>query len=137
MNRYTASVFPVYNGKVLLIKHKKLNLWLPPGGKLDEGETPLQGARRELYEETGLVGVYPTMKGEPEGTPPGFLGYEEHWITENELHMNFCFMCYVKTDEVAADGSFSEHRWVTLEEALQLGSTGNVLDLIRKIDALV
>ncbi|MGA5302922.1 NUDIX hydrolase [Nucisporomicrobium flavum] len=38
--------------------------WLTPGGGLDDGETPAQGAARELFEETGLR-VDPADLGEP------------------------------------------------------------------------
>ncbi|AGL20377.1 NUDIX hydrolase [Actinoplanes sp. N902-109] len=38
--------------------------WFTPGGGLDEGETPAQGAARELFEETGLR-VDPSSLGEP------------------------------------------------------------------------
>lgn len=38
--------------------------WFTPGGGLDPGETPAQGAARELAEETGLV-VTPAELGPP------------------------------------------------------------------------
>jgi 8-oxo-dGTP pyrophosphatase MutT (NUDIX family) len=38
--------------------------WFTPGGGLDEGETPAEGAARELREETGLV-VAPDELGSP------------------------------------------------------------------------
>ncbi len=40
--------------KVLLIHHKKLNLWLPVGGHIDKDETPDEAIIREIKEETGL-----------------------------------------------------------------------------------
>ena len=51
---FTATVYILENKKVLLIHHKKLQKWLPPGGHMDENETPPEAAIREAFEETGL-----------------------------------------------------------------------------------
>lgn len=37
----------------LLVAHPRFG-WLSPGGRLEEGESPLEGARREVTEETGI-----------------------------------------------------------------------------------
>ncbi|MBF0287416.1 MAG: 8-oxo-dGTP diphosphatase [SAR324 cluster bacterium] len=46
------------NGEVLMIHRQKNDehrgLWLAPGGKLHENESPMEAAMREVYEETGL-----------------------------------------------------------------------------------
>lgn len=39
---------------VVLLKHKRLGIWLQPGGHIDPGETPWDAALRESREETGL-----------------------------------------------------------------------------------
>ena len=51
---FVASVFIINEGKVLLVHHKKLGLWLPAGGHVDENELPTETAVREAKEETGL-----------------------------------------------------------------------------------
>ena len=40
--------------KILLIHHKKLDLWLPVGGHIEENETPDDALLREIKEEVGL-----------------------------------------------------------------------------------
>lgn len=42
-------------GEILLEKRSDNGLWCLPGGSLDIGETVIEGAKREVYEETGLV----------------------------------------------------------------------------------
>ena len=41
-------------GKVLLVYHKKLDVWLYPGGHIEKNETPDETVIREVKEETGL-----------------------------------------------------------------------------------
>ena len=40
--------------QVLLVDHKKAELWLPPGGHVDPGEDPKETVRREAKEELGI-----------------------------------------------------------------------------------
>ncbi len=44
----------ISNGKILLIHHKKLDMWLPVGGHIDENETPDAALLREIKEEVGI-----------------------------------------------------------------------------------
>lgn len=50
-----------YEGKWLLSRHKKRSTWETQGGHIEAGETPVQAAQRELYEESGVLdaAVYP------------------------------------------------------------------------------
>lgn len=43
------------NGQILLSRHKDRATWETQGGHIEPGETPLEAARRELYEESGAV----------------------------------------------------------------------------------
>jgi ADP-ribose pyrophosphatase YjhB (NUDIX family) len=49
-----AWVFDAAGSQLLLVRHQRLG-WVNPGGHLDLGELPHEGAVRELAEETGLV----------------------------------------------------------------------------------
>lgn len=54
-------VCSLYQGKWLLSRHKKRDTWETQGGHIEPGETPLQAAQRELYEESGIrdAALYP------------------------------------------------------------------------------
>lgn len=42
-------------GKILLSRHKDRTTWETQGGHIEPGETPLEAAKRELWEESGAV----------------------------------------------------------------------------------
>jgi 8-oxo-dGTP pyrophosphatase MutT (NUDIX family) len=52
---FAVSVFVVWRSAVLLHRHRKLGLWLPPGGHVEPHELPDDAAVREVLEETGVV----------------------------------------------------------------------------------
>lgn len=111
------AVYPRHRDRCLLVLHRRLGVWLPPGGECEPGEAPLEAARRELYEETGLQARFPVLS-EIEGTPPGLIGYEEHIAGSKGWHLNFVFVADVDTDEVRPCDEFSAWRWVDSMEGL-------------------
>ena len=52
---FTVSGFVVEGDRTLLHWHRKLQLWLPPGGPIDADEDPVQAVMREVLEETGIA----------------------------------------------------------------------------------
>ena len=46
-------VFSRMNGQWLFSRHKARQTWETQGGHIEPGETPLDAAKRELYEESG------------------------------------------------------------------------------------
>jgi 8-oxo-dGTP pyrophosphatase MutT (NUDIX family) len=57
----TVSGFVVHEGRVALHWHRKLQMWLPAGGHIEEGEDPVQALLREVREEFGVEGEIVSM----------------------------------------------------------------------------
>ncbi len=52
---FTATAFIVHEGtRTLLLWHRRLSRWMPPGGHVEPDEMPEETAKRECKEETGL-----------------------------------------------------------------------------------
>lgn len=126
---FSVAVYARRGERVLVIEHRRLQTWLPIGGELEAGETPLEAAARELREETGLHAAFRPLAGALDGVPPGLLGYEEHQAGSKGLHMNFVFVADVETDHVVPNDEILQHRWV--ESADELECPLNVRQLAR------
>ncbi len=48
-------IFTNYQGKWVYCWHKRRESFEHPGGHVESGETPMQAAKRELYEESGIT----------------------------------------------------------------------------------
>jgi 8-oxo-dGTP pyrophosphatase MutT (NUDIX family)/pimeloyl-ACP methyl ester carboxylesterase len=125
---YSVAVYPRCGERVLLIKHRRLGVWLPPGGECLLGERPQEAAARELQEETGLRGHFP-ITTDIEGTPAGLIGYEEHLAGSKGLHLNFVFVMDVESEEVIPNDEFESWRWVTLADGPWAEAPRNVQQL--------
>ena len=124
---FSVAVYARRGDRVLVIEHRRLRTWLPIGGELEAGETPLDAAHRELREETGLSGRFRPLAGALDGVPPGLLGYEEHLAGTKGLHMNFVFVTEVEDGaEVVPNDEFAAWRWVDRGELDGVASPLNV-----------
>lgn len=117
---FTASVFIVHEGKVLLHLHKKLNKWLQPGGHVELDEDPNQAALREAKEETGLdielVGGnrLRELNGEPSDlVPPKFLN--RHRFNDVHEHIDLTYFGHVVGGQVSGEDGV-EIKWFSKEE---------------------
>lgn len=129
---FSVAIFCRHGGDVLLVRHRRLGTWLPVGGEIEPGETPLEAARRELREETGLEGAFPAGLG-VDGTPAGFIGYEEHPAGSKGLHMNFAFVADVSTRALIGCDEYDEIAWV--RDARAVDCPENVRQLVELAQA--
>src|SRR3989344_916117 len=119
---FTVDVFIVHDKKVLLIFHKKHNMWLQIGGHIELNEDSDEALFREVKEECGLdieiIGEREPkfeMKGTKFLYAPIFMNI--HDINETHKHIGLIYFAKAKSDKFTL--SKREHtdiRWFSKED---------------------
>ena len=107
--------------KHVFCRHRQRSTWECPGGHIEPGETPLEAARRELYEETGI-------RAEP----------SEFQLLET-VHDNIAFYdhyCLHRTtplsEIVLLPGETDDAKWVTFQEVHEMIRQKQICSIIAK-----
>jgi 8-oxo-dGTP pyrophosphatase MutT (NUDIX family) len=103
-------------GRVLLHRHKRLGIWLQPGGHLEPGESPADAARRETSEETGIAAAHP-------GGVPTLVHVDLHEGPRGHVHLDVRYLLLASADHplAPAPGESPEVAWCTADEATRRG----------------
>lgn len=117
----------------LLVHHRKLRRWLQPGGHCEAGETALQAATREAFEETGVRAI-PFEPGK-------IYDIDIHEMparpeTQAHLHYDVRFLFVAQPGRTRVSHESHAVEWVHFDEALRRNADESISRMIAKAQAL-
>jgi ADP-ribose pyrophosphatase YjhB (NUDIX family) len=110
--------------RVLLLFHRKLQMWLPPGGHIEPNELPDEAAIREVLEETG---VHAALIGEtalPIDAPRQLVrpeGIQLETIGPGHEHIDLVYYAVPTGGAIAESVECDNAGWYPLAELEALG----------------
>lgn len=130
---FTASAFVTdrRHGRVLLVHHAKLGIWVQPGGHVEAGDRDLlQAAIRETWEETGVTAV------SPDGD--AVFDLDVHRIPVRgdvaaHLHFDVRFHLVASHEALVPSDEVTDARWVALDDVVALTTERSVLRPVGKL----
>jgi len=114
----TGSAIVVGRRGTVLHRHKRLGLWLQPGGHVDAGERPDQAALREAVEETGLTVRHPAGG-------PLLVHVDVHPGPRGHTHLDLRYLLEAEdADPVPGAGESPDARWFSWDQAIAVADPG-------------
>ena len=110
----TASGIVVGRRGTALHKHKRLGIWMQPGGHIDPGERPEEAALREAIEELGLAVAHP---------PAGqyLIHLDVHDAANAHTHLDLRYLLLgADADPMPPADESPDARWCSWDEALRM-----------------
>ncbi|WP_336250195.1 NUDIX hydrolase [Stomatohabitans albus] len=116
----TAAGIVVSERGVMLLQHKRLGIWVQPGGHIEANEAPHRAALRESREETGLAIRHPAGG-------PRLIHIDAHDGGRGHRHYDFRYLLKgLGTTPRPPHGESQQVRWCTPDEAIGLADDGLV-----------
>lgn len=134
---FTASAFVLSpeNDSVLLVLHKKLGLWLQPGGHIEPTDSSVvQAAEREVAEEVGLSGLELIEPHAP------ILDLDIHSIPPRpsepaHQHFDVRFAFRAPSRAVHPNHEVQNPLWAPLDRVSTITTDWSVLRVVQKLQA--
>jgi 8-oxo-dGTP pyrophosphatase MutT (NUDIX family) len=116
---------------VLVLKRRLEGTWVLPKGRRESGETLVDTALREVWEETGLENLRVERK-------IGMVRYTFYWRPEEVNFKKTVHYFLMRVDDGAGSSmkpeeDFIEHRWATLEKGVKLLTFENDRKIVRSL----
>jgi ADP-ribose pyrophosphatase YjhB (NUDIX family) len=142
---FTASAVIIDRGHILLVHHKRIGAWLPPGGHLDGNELPHRAAVRETLEETGVAVKVLTEPLVQTGSADAFLLPQPlciHAVRATEkgselFHVDIAYLCLPinssengELPQLSAAEEVHDCRWITLSALDEVPLAKNVPEIV-------
>lgn len=136
---WTVATFVIHQGKVLLLWHEKLQMWLPPGGHVEPNELPDEAAVREVLEETGIEVVLLSQPALPPIPGPRQLarpeGIQLEQIGPDHQHIDLVYFARPVDParaEPTTDREVRQVGWYSLAESAALPLTEEIRTWVGK-----
>lgn len=116
--------------RAVLLHHKKLDLWVQPGGHIDdEDATLLDASLREASEETGLNDLQPKLSS--------VFDLDVHRIPERKTepehwHLDVRYWFTTENMDLTISEESNELSWLSADEIKKLTDEESVLRMVRK-----
>lgn len=146
-HHFTASGIVVDGEYILLVNHRRIGAWVPPGGHIEDTELPEETVIREIFEETGvrvevLTPVLPNT-GDAEAFFLASPLYVQTVLANEKgqqfYHIDLSYLCRVSPEcirdangrpSVADNAEVKESRWVKISEVHNLPLAKNVAEAL-------
>ena len=129
----TGSAFIIGPRGIVLLRHRRLGIWVQPGGHVDAGETPWDAARREAIEETGLPVRFL-------GTQPELAHVDVHPGGRGHTHLDLRYLFEADDADPAPPAGESQdvgwYAWDAAAERAEVGMAGILGELHERFSNL-